>query len=180
MINELSSYQQGNMGLLNQVQASIDHNTRKFMVDLFQQDYQIKLTKEDLNWVSPSLRRYLVSQQGNDQQEYTLRGDKSILSFLLQSPKPDIRQKYFTAVAESSKENMPTLLKILQGRLHKANLLGYENSIQMLEGEKAFHLPDPIKAIESARDAVNNQESTSDFFKRVHMFDKGKSYVITL
>jgi Zn-dependent oligopeptidase len=175
MINELSAYQKGNILALTQIQSTIDQGTQKFMTNLYHQDYEISLKKEELNWVSPALKRYLESLQGRDKEEYTLRGDKSILNFLLSSPKPEIRQKYFTAVSKASQENMPILMKILYLRLQKANLLGFENSIEMMKNERAFKIQDPIKAIEHAKQQLSGLNE--DLLNHVHMFDKGMNLI---
>lgn len=68
---------------------------------------------------------------------------------------------------------MPILLKILYLRLQKANLLGFENSIEMMKNERAFKINDPIKAIEHAKHELG--KLNEDLLNHVHMFDKGKN-----
>jgi len=136
MIQELTPYQTGKTSVLDQIQAGIDKLTRDFLVNQFNQNYSIKLTKEELEWVSPTLKRYLENMYGKDAEEYTLNGDKNILQFLLHSPKEEIRKKYFIALSEANQENIPIMLQLLYYRLQKAKLLGFENSYELLKGEK--------------------------------------------
>jgi Zn-dependent oligopeptidase len=170
MIKELTPYQSGQTQLLDQIQATIDKVMRTFMVKQYQQSYSIKLTKEELEQVSPVLKRYMESSQGKDQKVYELNGDKNILNFLMHSPSADIRKKYFVAIAEANKDNIPLLLQILYHRLQKAKVLGYKNSIELLEGERAFKIPDPIKSIQNARkfvktNSINSGNLTTALFK---------------
>lgn len=164
MIRELTPYQSGQTLLLDQIQATIDKTMRTFMINQYQQDYNIKLTREELDHVSPKLKRFLESSQGNDKETYELNGDKTILNFLLHSPSADIRKKYFIAIAEANKQNIPLLLQILYHRLQKAKVLGYKNSIDLLKGERAFKIPDPIRSIKNARKFVKTNSINSGNF----------------
>ncbi|CAI2386433.1 unnamed protein product [Moneuplotes crassus] len=166
MIKELTPYQTGHTGHLDQIQRVIDDLTRKFIMNQYNQSYTIKLTKKELKSVSPTLRRYLESLQGKDAAEYELTGDKSILQFILHSPSEEIRKKYFIAQAEANKENIPLMLQILYSRLKKAKILGYKNSYELMKEDKGFMIEDPITALENARKYVKTSSINSVYFKK--------------
>lgn len=157
MINELKVYQQGNTSALDQIQGTIESLMRKFTMNIYHQEFDITLSKDELPYVSHSFRRYLENVHGKDQETYTIKGDKSILNILKFSTSPKIRQKYFSALSESSKQNIPILLQILYYRLQKAKMLGYENSIDLIKGERAFKIDNPTEAIQRARQVLRGK-----------------------
>lgn len=136
MIKELTPYQSGHTDRLNQTQAAIESRTRIFLENQYHQNYSLTLTKKEMEWVSPTLKRYLEGEQGTDAKEYILNGDKNVIQFLLYSPKEEIRKKYFIALSEGNQENIPLMLQILYYRLQKAKLLGFKNSYELLKEEK--------------------------------------------
>ena len=137
--------------MLDQVAATISRLMNKFMINMQNQEFDITLTKDELKLVSSSLRKYFEELQGKDKDVYSLKGDRSILNILKFSSSPQIREKFFTSVSESTKQNIPILLQILYSRQQKAQMLGYDNSIELLRSERAFKIDSPIEAVENSR-----------------------------
>lgn len=98
--------------------------------------------------------------QGADKEEYTIKGDKSILNFLKFSPSIDLRMKYYQAIANSGKDNVPVLLQLLYHRLNKAKVLGFQNIIDLNKNERAFQISPIISKVEAARKLLS--QSISD------------------
>ena len=177
MKTELKVYQESNQLQIDRIQASIDKATRDFTINLYQQDFIITLKKDELKYVSRGLKNYLEEQQGIGKDEYTVRGDRSILNILKFSNSPLIREKYYEAIASSSKENIPSLLQILYHRLKKAQHLGHDNYVPLYKDEKAFKIDNLIGRIETARNVLN--QSFTDDVNLIQLMTGDQNYNIT-
>lgn len=161
MITELQSYQKGNKLMLDQVSGTISKMMNRFIINMQNQEFDITLTKDELKLVSNSLRKYFEQLQGKDKEVYSLKGDRSILNILKFSPSTKIRQKYFTSLTEATMGNLETLVKILYARQQKAQMLGFDNSIELLRAERAFKIASPIEAVETSRAVIRSHLNES-------------------